>query len=64
MLYDIAFLPEANRAVFFEAKLVEGSLDTDPAQALSAGNSRENLLRRSHDKPDPPRPTCYEEETC
>jgi CRISPR-associated protein Cas5d len=64
MLYDIAFLPEANRAVFFEAKLVEGSLDTDPAQALSAGNSREHLLRRSHDKPDPPRPTCYEEETC
>jgi CRISPR-associated protein Cas5d len=62
MLYDIAFLPAGNRAVFFDAKLVKGVLDTDPALALAESGSREDLLRRSHDKPDPPRPSfCAEE---
>jgi CRISPR-associated protein Cas5d len=62
MLYDIAFLPGANRAIFFDAKLVEGGLDTDPAQALSAGSSRQDLLRRSHTKPDSRRSAFYAKE--
>jgi CRISPR-associated protein Cas5d len=48
MLYDIAFLGEVNRAVFFEAQLVEGVLDTDPTVALAASKGREEVLQCSY----------------
>lgn len=48
MLYDIAFLPEGNRAAFFDAKLVDGVLDTDPARVLTDAARREDVLRCSY----------------
>jgi CRISPR-associated protein Cas5d len=48
MLYDIAFLGEVNRAVFFDAQLVEGVLDTDPSVALAASKGREEVLQCSY----------------
>jgi CRISPR-associated protein Cas5d len=48
MLYDIAFLGEVNRAVFFDAQLVEGILDTDPTVALAASKAREEVLQCSY----------------
>jgi CRISPR-associated protein Cas5d len=63
MLYDIAFLSAGNRAAFFEARLVNGVMDTDPAMVLADISVRENLLRRSHNKPEPPASTYFEEET-
>lgn len=44
MLYDIAFLPEGNRAVFFRARLVNGVMDTRPENVLAAEH-RDVLLR-------------------
>jgi CRISPR-associated protein Cas5d len=65
MLYDIAFLSAGNRAAFFEARLVNGVMDTDPALVLAEISVREGLLRRSHNKPDPPASTyCEEEAPC
>ena len=62
MLYDIAFLPTGNRAAFFEAKLVNGVMETDPAQVLAETNNRDDLLRRSHNRPDSRQPSfCAEE---
>jgi CRISPR-associated protein Cas5d len=48
MLYDIAFLGEVNRAVFFDAQLVEGVLSTDPTVALAASKGREEVLQCSY----------------
>jgi CRISPR-associated protein Cas5d len=48
MLYDIAFLGGANRAVFFDAQLAEGVLDTDPTVALSISGAREEVLQCSY----------------
>lgn len=48
MLYDIAFLGEVNRAVFFDAQLVEGVLDTDPTVVLAASKGREEVLQCSY----------------
>jgi CRISPR-associated protein Cas5d len=48
MLYDIAFLGGDNRAVFFDAQLVEGVLDTDPTVALAASKGREEVLQCSY----------------
>lgn len=48
MLYDIAFLPTGNRAAFFDARLVNGVLDTDPGLALTETNSRQEVLRCSY----------------
>jgi CRISPR-associated protein Cas5d len=48
MLYDIAFLGQSNRAVFFEAQLVEGVLDTDPTVVLASSKGREEVLRCSY----------------
>jgi len=43
MLYDIAFLPGGNRAVFFHARLVNGVMDTRPENVLDSGR-RDELL--------------------
>jgi CRISPR-associated protein Cas5d len=48
MLYDIAFLQSGNRAVFFEANLVKGILETDPEQAISDKLRREEVLGCSY----------------
>ncbi len=48
MLYDIAFLPEGNRAAFFDARLVDGVLDTDPERVLNDESRRQDVLRCSY----------------
>ena len=48
MLDDIAFLPDGNRATFFNATLVNGVLETDPAVVLTGENRREEVLRCSY----------------
>ena len=48
MLYDIAFLGGANRAVFFDAQLAEGVLDTDPTVALGVSETRGEVLQCSY----------------
>jgi len=44
MLYDIIFRDGANRAVFFEAGLEAGALDTRPERAIPKERLREELL--------------------
>ena len=44
MLYDIVFRPEGTRAVFFEAKLRQGVLDTRPELAIPDAKLREEVL--------------------
>jgi len=51
MLYDIAFAPEGNRAVFFDACLVDGVLDANPARVLTDESRRAALLRCTHTGP-------------
>ena len=62
MLYDIAFAPEGNRAVFFDARLVNGVMDTNPAHVLTEESRRSALLRCTHTGPaSEPVATCREE---
>ncbi len=48
MLYDIVFRPEGNRAVFFDAKIEGGIMDTRPEIVLKANTNREELLTCSY----------------
>lgn len=48
MLYDLVFRPEGNRAVFFDAKLVDGVVDTRPEVVLKDEVTREEVLRCSY----------------
>lgn len=48
MLYDIAFLPDGNRAAFFEARLQNGVLDTRPNEVLVAEAQRREVLQCSY----------------
>jgi len=48
MLYDIAFLPEGNRAAFFEARLENGVMATAPEMALADGGRRQEVLECSY----------------
>lgn len=48
MLYDIAFLPTGNRAAFFNARLVEGVMETAPEIALETENRRREVLQCSY----------------
>ena len=48
MLYDVVFRSEGNRAVFFDAKLVDGVMDTRPEVVLSANTSRQEVLACSY----------------
>jgi CRISPR-associated protein Cas5d len=48
MLYDIAFLPKGNEAVFFDARLVDGVLDTRPDVVLSDASRRQEVLGCSY----------------
>ena len=48
MLYDIAFLPEGNRAAFFEARLEIGVMETRPESALADEGRRREVLECSY----------------
>jgi CRISPR-associated protein Cas5d len=48
MLYDIAFLPEGNRASFFEARLENGVMDTRPEVVLKDDARRQEVLQCSY----------------
>lgn len=48
MLYDIVFRPEANQAVFFNARLVNGVMDTRPDIVLPDAERRKELLQCSY----------------
>lgn len=62
MLYDVAFAPDGNRAVFFDARLVDGILDTDPEHVFADESRRAALLRCTHTGPaSEPAATCCEE---
>lgn len=47
MLYDIAFLPEGNRAAFFDARLENGVMETAPEVALPNEVRRKEVLQCS-----------------
>jgi CRISPR-associated protein Cas5d len=48
MLYHIAFLPGGNRAAFFDARLIDGVMETRPELALPEIQSRAEVLRCSY----------------
>jgi len=48
MLYDIAFLPEGNRAAFFDARLQSGVMETAPEMVLSDESRRQGVLECSY----------------
>lgn len=48
MLYDIAFLPEGNRAAFFEARLQNGVMETTPEIVLADEDRRQEVLECSY----------------
>jgi CRISPR-associated protein Cas5d len=48
MLYDIVFRPNANRPVFFSARLQDGVMDTRPEVVLQDPSTREELLGCSY----------------
>jgi CRISPR-associated protein Cas5d len=48
MLYDIAFLPEGNRAAFFEARLENGVMETAPEMVLADAGRRQEVLECSY----------------
>jgi len=48
MVYDIAFLPEGNRATFFTAKLENGVMDTRPEIVLEDEARRQEVLQCSY----------------
>ncbi len=48
MLYEIVFRPQGNKAVFFNAKLVNGVLDTRPEIALPTEETREEVMKCSY----------------
>ena len=64
MLYDVAFAPDGNRAVFFDARLVDGVMDTYPARVLADDTRRAALLCCTHTgaQSEPPA-VCREEVT-
>jgi len=48
MLYDIAFLPDGNRAAFFEARLENGVMATAPEMVLADEGRRQEVLECSY----------------
>jgi CRISPR-associated protein Cas5d len=48
MLYDIAFLPEGNRAAFFEARLENGVMATAPETVLADAGRCQEVLECSY----------------
>ena len=48
MLYDIAFLKDGNRAAFFEARLENGVMETQPETALADEARRQEVLTCSY----------------
>lgn len=48
MLYDIAFRPDGNSAWFFDARLLDGVMDTRPEVVLKDGARREEVLQCSY----------------
>jgi CRISPR-associated protein Cas5d len=48
MLYDVVFRPEGNRAVFFDARLERGVMDTRPESVLPDVDRRTEVLQCSY----------------
>jgi CRISPR-associated protein Cas5d len=48
VLYDVVFRPEGNRAVFFDAKLANGIMDTRPEVVLGDDPVRQEVLQCSY----------------
>jgi CRISPR-associated protein Cas5d len=48
MLYDVAFLPEGNHAVFFEARMEKGVMETDPDVVLCNEARRQEVTGCSY----------------
>ena len=48
MLYDIVFRPSGNRAIFFDARLVDGVMDTRPEVAVQDEALRKEVLQCSY----------------
>jgi CRISPR-associated protein Cas5d len=48
MLYDIIFRPEGNQAVFFDARLIDGAMDTRPDFVLGDDARRQEVLQCSY----------------
>jgi CRISPR-associated protein Cas5d len=48
MLYDIAFLPDGNRAAFFEARLKDGVMETRPEVVLDEEPRRQEVVQCSY----------------
>jgi CRISPR-associated protein Cas5d len=50
MLYDVAFRPEGNRAIFFDAVLENGVVDTRPMTVLKTEVDRREVLACSYNR--------------
>lgn len=48
MLYDVIFRPDGNQAVFFDAKLIAGIMDTRPEAVLTSDARRQEVLQCSY----------------
>jgi hypothetical protein len=48
MLYDVIFRPDGNQAIFFEAKLNAGVMDTRPEAVLTDDARRQEVLQCSY----------------
>jgi len=48
MLYDIIFRPDGNQAIFFDARLDEGVMDTRPEAVLIDDATRQEVLQCSY----------------
>jgi CRISPR-associated protein Cas5d len=48
MLYDVIFRPEGNRAVFFQADIKDGVLDTDPEHVIEDESLRKEVMACSY----------------
>jgi CRISPR-associated protein Cas5d len=48
MLYDVIFRPEGNKAIFFDARLNAGVMDTRPEVVLADENRRQEVLQCSY----------------
>jgi CRISPR-associated protein Cas5d len=48
MLYDVAFNPKGNAAVFFEAKVTDGVMDTRPEVVLKGASRQREILQCSY----------------
>jgi hypothetical protein len=48
MLYDVIFRPDGNQALFFDARLNAGVMDTRPEAVLAGDARRQEVLQCSY----------------